>query len=201
MRTPRPTPAIDTLHILSLALWLAATLGSALAAAVLFPTLKSLHPRLPEYEAYQGEHFLVAAGTVAQKIFLIADMVHLPAALIAVITLVLSVRARGVLSKRPATAVRAVSLAVALACLGAMLLIVTPRLVSHTKQHFAAMQQNNASAIAAHKAAVDDIHPIASRLMGTMALSTLLSLASGAWSLASPPSSPSAPTPSPRSEH
>ena len=42
---------------------------SGFVAAVLFPTMKRLNPRLPEFEAFGGEHWRIAAGQVGAKMF------------------------------------------------------------------------------------------------------------------------------------
>lgn len=184
--SPRARAIIECTHITSLAIWLAATLGATLTAALAFPILKSLHPTLPDYPSFQDQHYLIAAGSVAQRGFLIADLVQFPASIIAVITLAVPVVFMNAPIKRPAGIVRMLTVAVALAACASLLLIVTPQLTAATQAHWAAMKAGDAAAVARHKASVDEIHPVASRLTGTMAISVLIALIAAVWSLARP---------------
>lgn len=196
MISPRFSTAravVECTHIGALALWLAATLGSALAAAVVFPTMKALQPRLPDYAAYAGDHALIAGGSVAQRVFLIADIIQFPASLIAVITLAIPVVFMGASLKRPAGVARTLAMGIAVAAFASLLFIVTPQLNAATTAHWAAMKLNDAPEIARHKAAVDEIHPIASRLMGAMGLSVLTALIAACWSLTRPSIAPAPP--------
>lgn len=173
----------ETVHVVSLALWLAATFGSALAAAIAFPTMKALRPTLAGY-ASPEEHYLIAAGSVAQRVFFAADVVHFSAALVALASLGASVLIFGTPARRTATVIRTLSLSVAVAALASLLLIVTPKVVSSAGAHWAALKSGDVAAAAMHKASMDEVHPIASRLMGVMGVSVLISLSAAAWSLA-----------------
>lgn len=183
----RPGRAVcETLHIVALALWLAATLASGLVAAVAFPAMKSLAPTIPGY-AEPSQHYLIAAGAIAQRVFLVADVVNFVAGIIALATLGVSVLVLGTPARRPATIVRSLGVAIAIACLASLLLIVTPRVVGASTQHWAALKANDLAAARTHKAALDDVHPIASRLTGGMAFCVFIALVSGVWSIARAP--------------
>ncbi len=58
----------------SLGAWLGVVMMSAAAAGVIFPTIKRLKPALPDYAAYTGEHYLIAAGRPANHMFLAASI-------------------------------------------------------------------------------------------------------------------------------
>lgn len=50
-------------------LWLGMIGMSAYFAAMLFPTMKALSPQLAGFENYEGDHWRIAAGQVAAKVF------------------------------------------------------------------------------------------------------------------------------------
>lgn len=182
----RLASACATVHLLALALWLAGVLASGLAAAVAFPTVKALAPRLTDYAGPSDQHFLVIAGSVARRVFLIADVVSFACATIASGTMILLVAVFREPRGRPATIVRALSLGVGVAALASLLLIVTPRLDAATAAHWQALRVNDAPQIALHKAGVDDIHPVASRLVSVMAGAVFIALAAGLWASVRP---------------
>lgn len=183
----RPARAIcETTHIVALALWLAATLASALVAAVAFPAMKSLAPTLPGY-AEPSQHYLIAAGTIAQRVFLIADIVNFVAGIVALATLGTSILILATPARRPAIIVRSLSVTIAIACLASLLLIVTPRVVDASTRHWGALKSGELAAAQTHKAALDDVHPIASRLTGGMAFCVVIALIAGVWSITSGP--------------
>lgn len=177
---------VQVVHITALAVWLAGVMAAGVVAATAFPTLRTLGVRVPEYAAPGEVHYLVAAGSVARRVFFLADAVSFVSSIVAVGTLLILVTLLGTPRNRPATLVRALALGVALASLASMLLIVTPRLDRATTAHWSAMRAGDAAAMTTHKAEVDEVHPIASRLVSVMAGGVLVGLVAGAWSMARP---------------
>lgn len=163
----------ETVHIAALGLWFGVLTAAAGAAAVLFPTIKGLDARLPGYEASPAENFRILGGMVAQQVFLMADVVMFGCCLAAIATLGVLLGVYRIPAGRPATIVRVASLALALAAFASLLFIVTPSLNSASRLHWAALKAGDAAAIARHRAAVDQLHPIARNLMAGMALTVL----------------------------
>ena len=57
---PRCAAAAEGLHLAALGAWLGAIVVSGAAAAIIFPTMRSLDPRMPEFGSYQGPHWMIA---------------------------------------------------------------------------------------------------------------------------------------------
>lgn len=66
---------IETVNALALGLWAGALAMVGVAAAVTFPAMKRLDPALPDFAAYEGEHWKLAAGTVMNPLFGVVSMV------------------------------------------------------------------------------------------------------------------------------
>ena len=82
-----PSPWCDTIHTLALCLWLAALILGGASAAVVFPTMKSVNPMLPDFPGFEADHWKIAAGMVQQRIFFVSDTVQFIAAIAAFLTL------------------------------------------------------------------------------------------------------------------
>lgn len=169
----------ETVHIVALALWLGAAVSAGAQAAAAFPLMKSLDPRLPAFSHYTGEHWLIAGGKIAQRGFLVADVVQFPAALLAFGTLGWMIAARTLAPHRASTIVRSLALAIALAAFASLLLIVTPRFNTALTAYWQAALAGDNASTATHKAAVDELHPMLSNLMGVMAASVFIALIAG----------------------
>lgn len=164
----------ETLHVLSLAIWLAAVVGAGLAAAVVFPVMKQLDPRLPEFAASPADHWLIAGGHVGRMVFGIADRVQPVCVVAAVVTLAAITRLRGV--SRPWLAVRwtLVSAAGGLAITAGLWL--SPRMDEKLLAYWDAARAGNLTEAASNKAAFDADHPKASRVLTMTAGAVLLAV-------------------------
>jgi hypothetical protein len=190
-----------TVHLASLGVWAGAVVMAGATAAVAFPTLRDLNVRVSgPAPGFEDDHFRFAAGAVAQRVFLIGDVISFACAMLSGVTLLALIAVFGISARRPATIVRALALGVALASLAAMLLIVTPRINAASVQHFAAAKSGDAAAAAIHKHAVADLHPLARNLLFAEIVAVLVSLVSGAWSLATSPEAVGSPASNPYPE-
>lgn len=187
--------ACETIHHLALALWLGAVVFAGAFAAIIFPTMKGLDPRLPDFAAYSGEHWRIAAGKVAQKGFLLADIVQFGCAIVAVASLLGMLVLFGLPRRRPATFLRALALGVALACAAGQIIIVAPQFNAAVKLYWAAAAVGDMQATLAHRAVTDRLHPIASWLLSGTAISVLIALTTGLWAMARPWQEPAPSTP------
>ena len=191
----------ETLHLVVLGLWLGTLVAVGAAAAVMFPAMKALNVRLVDFPGGAGDgsdHYRIAAGRIAERVFLVGDIIMFPCALIAAATLGVLIVFHRIPVARPAAIIRSLAMGVALASLAALLLIVTPGVNRGAQGHFAAAKIGDVAAAQKHMAAVDDLHPIATNLMTIEFLSVFIALACCAWSLARPyagmsPARPSVP--------
>lgn len=176
----------ETVHVLALALWLGFVVAAGAYAAVVFPTAKGLGPRLPDFESYTGDHWLIVGGRIAQTVFLIADVVQFVCVLVAVSSFAAAAWMFGS-PKRPMLYVRGLALAVALASVASLLLIVNPKFVGATNAYWSAAKAGDNAAAAAHQQVARQTHPYATSLMSMVAGSVAVALGCCAWSLATPP--------------
>lgn len=175
----------ETIHLLALGLWAGALGATGAFAASTFPIVRAENPRLPAYEAYAGEHWRIMAGKVVQRGFFISDIVQFVCALLAVATFGAMVSFLGMPRRNPTTILRALALSVALACAAGTIIIVAPQLNAAMAAYWAAAAEGHMEAVAVHRAAVDRLHPIASRLMGATFLCVLTAFVGGLWAVAS----------------
>ena len=174
-----------TIHLAALGIWAGAIALAAATAAVAFPTLKHMDVRIPSLPpGSESDHFRFAAGAVAQRVFNIGDIVAFGCAMLSALALLALVGAFKIPMKRPANALRALALTIAIASLAALLLVVTPSINAASEAHLAAVIAGNHEDAARHRAAVDDLHPLASMLMSIELVSVLIALLCGGWSLA-----------------
>ncbi len=176
----------ETVHVVALAIWVGFVVAAGTFAATVFSVTRSLDPRLPGYEAYTGEHYLIVGGKMAQTVFFVTDVVQFACVLVSVMTLVAILAMRRGETRRPTMAIRTASVVVAMASVAALLLVVNPKIVAATSSYWAAAKAGDMPTALAHKAIAADTHPYASALMVTTAIMVLLALVSAVWSIAKP---------------
>lgn len=168
-------------------------------AAVAFPTLKHFNTQFGSTDethyrvlvtdlpaGTEPDQFRFVAGAVAQPVFLISDIVAFACAVVAAGTLMGLIVSRAVPRRRPATLVRSIALAIAVACLASSLIVVTPQIVQASRLHLAAAKAGDLAAAAKHKQAVDELHPLSGNLLAGELVGALVALLAGCWSLAQP---------------
>lgn len=173
----------ETTHLAALGVWSGALFGAGVAAAVAFPTMRDLDPTLGAYPSYGGEHWMLAAGRVAARVFLVTDFVQFACAFLAIGGFVLAVVA-GPKAKSWLQFFRALALGVAFLLASYHLLIQGPSMDRDLRAYWDAAEQGNTELAETHQRAFADRHPTASRVMGGTFAATLSALALGAWSLA-----------------
>lgn len=171
----------EMVHLVSLGLWLGSLVMAGATAAVLFPTIKALDPRVPAFASYTGEHWLLAAGHVGERVFTVSYLIAFPCSLAAIITLAALVLVFRLPRTRPAVILRIVALAIAVAAFAAELLVVSQSMNAALRAYWAAARAGQNEAAAEHQAAFQDLHPMASTLMSITAVSLLVALGAGAW--------------------
>ncbi len=154
------------------------TAMTGVVAAVIFPAMREIDPTLGGYAGYDGPHWSLAAGVIAEKMFhvgFVVTGVMLGLSLTAVLGLVFLRRIGGMPIVRLGLVV--VTLGLFLTHVGWL----QPRMdrVSRTYREAARTQQHEVAA--AMKVEFDDMHPLASKLVGASALSALALFMVSAW--------------------
>lgn len=167
---------VEGIHAASLAVWLAALGGAGLAAAVVFPVMRELDPRLPDYASYAGEHWMIAAGHVGRRVFSIADRVQLVASALAVVSLAVATRLG--LSSGVWLAIRWIAVGVAAGLAVYNGLVLAPRMDQNLLTYWAAAREGDQAKAAQYKAAFSAEHPHASMVLQIGAASVFVGLVS-----------------------
>ncbi len=186
------------MHLASLGVWAGVLGGAGIAAAVAFPTVRDLAPSLPAYEAYAGEHWMLAAGMVASRVFVISDVVQFVCTFGAIIGFGLAVAFGGYLKGDRRSWLlffRALFLGLAFISVAYHLLILMPSMQHDLRQYWDAALAGETETAERFRQAFADRHPDASRSLGLTALAALTTLLLGVWDLvgrAGPRSTPDA---------
>lgn len=179
---------LETLHAAALGAWAAAIACAGASAAIIFPGLKALNPTLPEFSAYTGPHWRLAAGVVQQKIFRATDALQLGTMGLALVTFVAifgrlaALRAWSRLVRR-VFAWRAALLGLTL-CFGLVYgLVFAPALQRGAEAIVSAARAGDTDRAETLRGEFDAQHPGAIRLLAAALAGTLASLALGVWSV------------------
>jgi small-conductance mechanosensitive channel len=150
-------------------------------AAMTFPTMKALDPTLGAYSQYSGEHWRLAGGEIASRVFLFADAVQFVcAALTAASTAFLAIdQVRRGRSMHMAARVLTTGLTLAIFCYA--FFVVAPRMAVALKAYRAAAARGDLAEAEIHQAQFAAMHPTASALMIATAAGVLITLILAAW--------------------
>lgn len=173
----------ETLHLTAIGVWCGALFGAGVAAAVAFPTMRNLDPTLAAYPEYTGEHWMLAAGRVAARVFVITDIAQFVCAFLAVVGFMLATFA-GDRTRSWLRFFRAAALGAAFLLVSYHLLIQAPRMDRDLRAYWDAAASGDNDAALIHQEAFSRQHPGASRTMTATFIATLATLGLGAWSLA-----------------
>lgn len=177
----------EAIHLTALGVWAGAVFGAGVSAAVVFPTMRSLDPTLGAYPGYAGEHWMLGAGRVAARVFLITDGVQFACATLAIAGFALARWAGWQRRTRSwAMFLRALALGAAFLLVSYHLLIQAPRMDRDLRAYWDAAEAGDNDDALVHQRAFADRHPGASRVLAGTFATTTIGLALGAWSLAGP---------------
>ncbi|MDQ7014544.1 MAG: hypothetical protein Q9O74_11700 [Planctomycetota bacterium] len=152
---------------------------TGVVAAVVFPTTRDLDPTLPDYAAYSGPHWSLAAGILAERVFQVGFLVigvALAGALISVVLLAIGRRGGG--------GFPAVRVGLTLLTLGIFFAHVgwlQPRMDDAAGAYRAAALVGDNDAAGEAKARFDSMHPTASRLIGATTFAAFALFVVSAW--------------------
>lgn len=170
----------EHLHAVALGIWLGALGITGAAAAIAFPTMRRLDPTLPGFEAV-SDHWRIAAGSIMQRVFLLADRVQIACAVVGAAGLAAAMLTARVGPARSPTALRLGGLAIAVGCLGLSVLWLSPRMNSNLDDFWSEARAGRPETALAARARFDRDHPTASALLMGTAAGLVLSIAGGAW--------------------
>lgn len=157
------------------------------AAAIIFPSVKSLEPVLPGYPDYTGEHWRLAAGFVAARIFALSDIVQFVCAVVTGATLLIVAASADVWRARIATFLRLSAFGAALLLLAYNFFLLAPRMNTNLDNYWTAAETgDNEAALDAQQAFMRDHGPATRTMAGTM-VATLLLTGIGVAAVASSP--------------
>lgn len=151
---------------LTLGVWFAAIVGAGAMAALAFPTLRELDPSVPAYQLYEGPHWSLAAGVLAERGFRLSDRVQVVCAVLALLLAWCLPRD----GSRTAGRLAVACLALATGGLVYQLGLLRPRMDEHVVAYRVEAREGRAEDAARHKAAFDALHPSASRALSFTAL-------------------------------
>ncbi|MBX3360885.1 MAG: hypothetical protein KF912_08535 [Phycisphaeraceae bacterium] len=176
---------LESVHVIAMGLWVGSLGMAGAAAAIIFPTMKTLEPTLGAYPLYTEPHWRLAAGHVAAQLFFVSDIVQLICAPLAGIALVLLVLQRRVPWPSRLIAGRLVVLTLLMALLSYRFFLLAPRMDRELSLYRAAASEGEMAAAETHLIAFNADHPTASRVMTATIVMALTGLSLGAWSAAS----------------
>jgi len=171
----------ETIHLTVLGIWLGVLLMTGVAAAVLFPTIKQLRPTLPDFASYTGEHWRIAAGQPAAKLFVICDATQFACAMIGAISLLVLVFVAKVKVRRPAMLIRIGAFLLAMGLLGAQFFFVAPSMHVNMLAFWQAAAAGDNTGAEVFRAAFDKDHPTASAILSSTAGCVFVSFMFAAW--------------------
>lgn len=172
----------ETIHLTALGVWCGALLGAGLTAAVTFPTMRDLEPTLGAYPAYGGDHWMLAAGQVASRVFLGTDIVQFVCAFLAIVGFAVAVIA-GPRRKSWLQFFRAAGTGVAFLLVSYHLLLLMPPMQNDLRAYWDAAKAGDTPTAEVHRQAFSDRHGDASRSIGSTAFVTLVTLGLGVWTV------------------
>lgn len=179
--------ASETVHIVALAVWVGTIGMTAVAAAVIFPQVRDLEPTLAAYPKYTGEHWLLAAGHIANRIFVIGDTIQAVCAGVAGLTLAAALVARRFSPFGPAAALRLLGMLVAFGALSYQFGSLRPEMRRDLDNYWLAAADGRNEDADQYQARFRELHPAASRSLTIGGVAALVALMAGAWSLSARP--------------
>jgi len=171
---------LETVHLTATGLWAGSLAMAGASAAIIFPAVKKLSPTLPGYAGYEGEHWKLAAGKVASRVFLVTDAVSLACMIVTGLTLGAVVAGRDAWRRPIATSARLIALFGALGLLTYSFFFLGPRMNGNMRRYWEEAEAGNTQSAQAFQAAFDADHPTASMVMTATFVCVLALLVSGA---------------------
>lgn len=163
MKSGQLAARAELAHVAALGLWLGVLALAGAAAAIIFPTMKSLQPTLGAYAAFDGEHWKLAAGLVQARVFAVTDTICAVVAVVACVSLAIAwFRAEfGTWVGRA----RIVAVVVACIALGNQLFVLGPTMSQNVRRYWNEAAAGNNQVAEQARQAFEADHPAASRTL------------------------------------
>lgn len=172
----------ELVHLSALGIAAGAMAMTGAAAAIAFPTMKSLAPVLPAFKVDEAQHWSIAAGSVMNRVFGVADVIVLGAAIAAALTLiVVAFIARRSIASMTGV-LRCVALVTMCGAVGFGWFGLRPRMQGNLEAYWSAAREGRVEDAAKFKAAFDADHPRASMLLSMQFVLSVTALGFGGWS-------------------
>ncbi len=172
----RPQVIFHSLFCAAGGIWLGSIVATGAFAAILFPTLKALDPELPQYASFDGDHWSLAAGQIAERLFFVSDIVQLLMFIAMGVSLLIAHTAL----KSPIRTSASVARLLGYLALGGILTYelfrLRPRMNVNLRLYWDAAVAGQSDIAATYKAAFDADHPTASFLLSATAVFLLVVL-------------------------
>lgn len=166
---------VEAIHICALSVWLSALVVGALAAILGFRVMRQSAPALPEFAAYEGEHWRLLAGLMADRVFGVVDGVGVACALVAGLTLALAA-ARGLRVRRIGGMVRVIAVLLGALLVSANVFVLRPLLGQEVRAYRDAARAGDTAVAMEHRTRYDGLHGIARGVQMSLAGVVLVGL-------------------------
>jgi len=154
---------VNAIYFVFLSLWFGAIVMTAAGAAFTFRILEGLDPRLPDYAAFDGPHWSLAAGRVANGFFTVLDTIRLAGIVVAVVVTGLHLTVFGMRYLRFANLVRTAGVLALTLSVAYGVLVLGPRMHENLVAYWDAAAAGGDWQTP--KAAFDRDHPLSTRLL------------------------------------
>jgi len=180
---------LDAAHALGLAVWFAALASGAIAAMNVFPRIRELDPRLPDYAAWDPtDHWRIAAGHAMAGVFTVGDLLQVAAAVLVLASLLAGLGLAPSAMRRPVHLVRTALVLAAVALVAWQVAVAAPAMNRDLRIFHEAAAAGDPDLAAIHRADFDAAHrPAERRLAITLLLVTGALLLAAAAPLAGAP--------------
>ncbi len=175
----------ESVGVTALGLWFGALVMTSATAGIVFPVVKKLDPRLPEFSAYSGEHWMLAAGRVMYNVFFAADVVQVTCAAFAGLALAVLAFSGDRAGSVWASRVRGAGLITAVALLVADLAWLKPQMNRALLAYWDAAKAGDNTRAEALREAFRSMHPTATALLLCGTLAVFVALIGSAWRICS----------------
>jgi len=163
-----------------LSLWFGSLVMTGVTAAIAFPTLKERGVIVPGFDAVpESEHFLIAAGSVLNKVFFVNDVIQFIAAIVVTLITGLQLFSTRLRLPKMANLIRLGALAAVLLSLSYHLLVLAPRMNYNLRQYWDLAQQGED--YSAFKEKFDEDHPIARNILAMNTFGLIIIIGSSAY--------------------
>ena len=154
------------IYWLGLMLWVGSLMTAGIAAMNTFGTLPDLGVRLDSYADYpSAEHGRLAAGMVMERNFFVVDVIQMLVVPLVIVTLLVQLFGFGMRLRRPANAIRTVSLLLAAGLFALYAFSLAPRMNRELRMYWSEAEAGQLEQAEIHRTKFERDHPRAESIM------------------------------------